>query len=170
MRGLRAPWNLPSSKDCEMWILDLFDMCAQRICLISLLARGWSLVSLWEAFVQPGGQCSEKSSIGGHVLQDSVRQWGWIFSTVTNCLKIFLALRAVPLIFYLGKHPSNSCWGHLGIALLAFAPPPRTQTGTLGHFFPGRFERLCQITVLRVYKCHKESWQALNPLLTKENT
>ena len=28
----------------------------------------------------------------------------------------------------------------------------------------------CQITVLRVYKCHKESWQALNPLLTKENT
>ena len=35
--------------------------------------------------------------------------------------------------------------------------PPRTQTGTLGHFFPGRFERLCQITVLRVYKCHKES-------------
>ena len=48
--------------------------------------------------------------------------------------------------------------------------PPRTQTGTLGHFFLVRFEQLCQITVLRVYKCHKESWQALNPLLTKENT
>ena len=48
-------------------------------------------------------------------------------------------------------------------------PPPRTQKGTLGHFFSGRFERLCQITVLRVYKCHKESWQALNPLLTKGN-
>ena len=29
---------------------------------------------------------------------------------------------------------------------------------------------LCQITILRVCKCHKESWQALNPLLTKENT
>ena len=49
-------------------------------------------------------------------------------------------------------------------------PPPRTQTGTLGHFFSGRFEPLCQITVLRVCKCHKESWQAFNPLLTKENT
>ena len=36
--------------------------------------------------------------------------------------------------------------------------PPRTQTGTLGHFFPAWFERLCQITILRVCKCHKESW------------
>merc|ERR1712001_472970 len=44
-------------------------------------------------------------------------------------------------------------------------PPPHSN----GHFFPGRFERLCQITVLRVYNCHKESWQALNPLLTKGN-
>ena len=56
------------------------------------------------------------------------------------------------------------------IVLYPMHGAPRTQTGTLGHFFPGRFERLCQITVLRVYKCHKESWQALNPLLTKENT
>ena len=71
----------------------------------------------------------------------------------------------------LGKHHQKWRKKHLGIALIAFAPlPPRTQTGTLGHFFPGRFERLCQITVLRVYKCHKESWQTLNPLLTKENT
>ena len=53
----------------------------------------------------------------------------------------------------LGKPHSNSRRGHLGIALLAFALPPRTQTGTLGHFLPGRFERLCQITALRVYKC-----------------
>ena len=48
-------------------------------------------------------------------------------------------------------------------------PPPRTQTGTLGHFFPGRFEQDCQITVLGANNCHKESWQALNPFLTKEN-
>ena len=60
--------------------------------------------------------------------------------------------------------------GAFGHCPFSFCTPPRTQTGTLGHFFPGRFEQLCQITVLRVYKCHKESWQALNPLLTKENT
>ena len=41
------------------------------------------------------------------------------------------------LLTHLGKPHSNSRGGHLGIALLAFAPPPRTQTGTLGHFFPG---------------------------------
>ena len=30
-----------------------------------------------------------------------------------------------------------------------------TQTGTLGHFFPVRFEQICQITVLTVHKCTK---------------
>ena len=69
-----------------------------------------------------------------------------------------------------GEAPLRLAFFYLGIAQMAIAPPLRTQTGTLGHFFPGQFERLCQITVLRVYKCHKESWQALNPLLTKENT
>ena len=36
----------------------------------------------------------------------------------------------------LGKPHSNSYWGYLGIARIAFATPPhpRTQTGTLGHF------------------------------------
>ena len=66
-------------------------------------------------------------------------------------------LRKGPALF--GHCPNSFC-----------PPPPRTQTGTLGHFFPGRFKQLCQITVLRVCNCHKESWQALNPLLTKENT
>ena len=35
----------------------------------------------------------------------------------------------------LGKHHQKWRKKHLGIALIAFAPlPPRTQTGTLGHF------------------------------------
>ena len=66
--------------------------------------------------------------------------------------------------------PIKFTQGAFGHCPYSFCTPPRTQTGTLGHFFPGRFERLCQITVLRVYKCHKESWQVLNPLLTMENT
>ena len=66
-------------------------------------------------------------------------------------------LKIAPPLF--GHCPNSDC-----------PPPPRPQKGTLGHFFPGRFQRLCQITILRVCECHKESWQALNPLLTKENT
>ena len=69
-----------------------------------------------------------------------------------------------------GSPPQIHAAGIWALPFQLLHPPPRTQTGTLGHFFPGRFERLCQITVLRVNKCHKESWQALNPLLTKENT
>ena len=38
---------------------------------------------------------------------------------------------------YLGKPPSNSCWGHLGIALLAFAPPPPHSNGHSGALFSG---------------------------------
>ena len=34
----------------------------------------------------------------------------------------------------LGKHHYKTRRPYLGIALIAFAPPPRTQTGTLGHF------------------------------------
>ena len=30
-----------------------------------------------------------------------------------------------------------SCHLYLGIAQIAITPPPRTQTGTLGHFFSG---------------------------------
>ena len=67
--------------------------------------------------------------------------------------------------YQLGKPYWNSCRRHLGIALIAFASPPRT----LGHFFPGRFEQLCQVTVWGVNNCHKKSWQALNPFFIKEN-
>ena len=58
----------------------------------------------------------------------------------------------------LGKHLSICPHLYLGIAQITITPPPRTQTGTLGHFFQAWFERLCQITILRVCKCHKESW------------
>ena len=44
---------------------------------------------------------------------------------------------------------------YLGIAQIAIASPPLTEPGTLGHFFPGRFEQICQITVLTVHKCTK---------------
>ena len=75
--------------------------------------------------------------------------WFWDCFSHHNFFTCEIVVREAPLrlaLFY------------LGIAQMAIAPPtPRTQTGTLGHFFPGRFERLCQITVLRVYKCHKES-------------
>ena len=38
---------------------------------------------------------------------------------------------------HLGK-PLSACHRlHLGIAQIAFTPPPRTQTGTQGHFFSG---------------------------------
>ena len=37
----------------------------------------------------------------------------------------------------LGKHLSACHHPHVGIAQIAFTPPPRTQTGTLGHFFSG---------------------------------
>ena len=37
-----------------------------------------------------------------------------------------------------------------------------------GHFISGQFEQICQITVLTVNKCHKASWQALTPSLTKQ--
>ena len=39
--------------------------------------------------------------------------------------------------WHLGKHHSNSCWGHLGIALLAFAPPPPHSNGHSGALFSG---------------------------------
>ena len=54
-------------------------------------------------------------------------------------------LREAPLKF------TQGAFGHCPFSFCI--PPPRTQTGTLGHFLPGRFERLCQITALRVYKC-----------------
>ena len=75
---------------------------------------------------------------------------------------IFRSLREAPLKLAspLFGHCPNSNW----------TPLPALKRALWGTFFPGRFERLCQITVLRVCKCHKESWQALNPLLTKENT
>ena len=38
----------------------------------------------------------------------------------------------------LGKHLSMRCHLYLGIAQIAITPP-RTQTGTLGHFFQARF-------------------------------
>ena len=82
------------------------------------------------------------------------------WSVIKECM-VGVVVREAFLKFMLGA------FGHCPFS---FCTPPRTQTGTLGHFFPGRFERLYQTTVLRVYKCHKESWQALNPLLTKENT
>ena len=51
--------------------------------------------------------------------------------------------KAVKLPFYdsdqgdLGKHLSITCHLYLGIAQIAITSPPRTQTGTLGHFFSG---------------------------------
>ena len=98
-------------------------------------------------------------------------QWGYygdnepywmrtIMTTVTHNWQCVL-IREAPLKF------TRGAFGHCPFSF--WTPPTRTQTGTLGHFFPGWFEQLFQITVLRVYKCHKESWQALNPLLTKEN-
>ena len=36
-----------------------------------------------------------------------------------------------------GKHLFIRCHLYLGIAQIAITPPPRTQTGTLGHFFSG---------------------------------
>ena len=37
----------------------------------------------------------------------------------------------------LGKPQFEKCRVYLGIAQIAIAPPPRTQTGTLGHFIFG---------------------------------
>ena len=41
------------------------------------------------------------------------------------------------MIVDLGKAQLKKCWVYLGIAQIAIAPPPFTQTGTLGHFIPG---------------------------------
>ena len=48
-------------------------------------------------------------------------------------------------------------------------PPPALNWALWGTLFSDRFEQLCQITALMVYKCPKVSWQALSPSLTKAN-
>ena len=36
-----------------------------------------------------------------------------------------------------------------------YTPPPALKRALWGTFFPGRFEQICQITVLTVHKCTK---------------
>ena len=55
----------------------------------------------------------------------------------------------------LGKPHWNWWPRHLGIAQIAFAPPSPHSNGHSGALFPGRFEQICQITVLTVHKCTK---------------
>ena len=47
----------------------------------------------------------------------------------------------------LGKPLSTCLHPHVGIAQIAFTPPPRTQTGTLGHFFQARFYHFTIFTI-----------------------
>ena len=69
---------------------------------------------------------------------------------------------------YKGSTFQPRCHVYVGIAQIAITPPlPRTQTGTLGHFFLGRFERLCQITVLRVYIVPQRILASLKSLVNK---
>ena len=50
------------------------------------------------------------------------------------------------LTLLLGKHLSMSCHLYLGIAQIAITLP-RTQTGTLGHFFQARFYHFTPLTI-----------------------
>merc|ERR550532_284372 len=49
-----------------------------------------------------------------------------------------------------------------------YTPPPALKRALWGTFFPGRFEQICQITVLTVHNC-TASWQALTSSLTQAN-
>ena len=64
---------------------------------------------------------------------------------------------------HLGKHLSTFCHPHVGIAQIAFKPPPRTQTGTLGELFFRRDFTILPFLPFSLNKCPKPSGQGFRP-------
>ena len=65
--------------------------------------------------------------------------------------------------FSLGSTHTNCQPLHLGITQIAIGPPPRTQPGTLGHFFRAIFYHSAGLYASENGKCPKPSGQAFRP-------
>ena len=83
---------------------------------------------------------------------------------VVNCQKENYHMTTIMV----AKSPFEKCRVYLGIAQIAFDPPPSLKRARWGTLFPGRLEQMPFELQFSLHKCPKPSWQGFRPPKNKQ--